>query len=222
MNFYTLKEAANAIAAKMHPCNEKNRTEAARCYVAALDNAVGTNGIVYRDPVTRLPLQREGIAASLAAHSCVVSELDLNAWLDSLGVGVRVAAPYEASETTSDIVDDEQKTNPRPSSSEIASALGPFLSRGRDGEWLRRRLNDADRYGRLQKFRVMEGKRPVARWEVGGVVLYLIEGQHLTLAAARQALHVHYPRQLHVINHIQPPPRRTATASWIPRDVEPS
>jgi hypothetical protein len=90
MNFYAIHEAASAIAAKMHPCNEKNRTEATQCYVAALANAVETDAIIYRDPVTRLPLQRVGIAATLAAHSCVVSEMDLNAWLGTQGVGIEV------------------------------------------------------------------------------------------------------------------------------------
>ncbi|MFM0736544.1 hypothetical protein PQQ51_04745 [Paraburkholderia xenovorans] len=204
MNFYSIHQAAEAIAAEMHPSNEKNQTEATRCYVGALENAVGTNAIVYRDPVTRLPLQRAGIAASLAAHSCVISCADLNTWLDGQGVGVRVAGPDTAAHPEAPPGENAKAAIPAlqemPTSAELASVLGPYLSNGRDAEWLKLRLQNAEQYSRLKKYRSVEveGKRRIARWDVGAVVLHLIGDGELTRDRAKEALTEHCPQHLYV------------------------
>lgn len=219
MNFYTLREAAAAIAAEMHPDNESNRAEAARCYVAALENAVGTNGIVYRNAVTRWPLHRVGIAASLAAHSCVLSELDLNAWLDRLGVGVRVAGPDTAAATAAPLGTDAKAGIPalqeKPTSAELASVLGPYLSNGHDSEWLKLRLQNAEQYPRLKKYRSVEveGKRRIARWDVGAVVLHLIGDGQLTIHRAKEALTEHCPQHLYVFGRL-PAGDEKQSATW--------
>jgi hypothetical protein len=219
MNFYTIREAAASIAAKMHPCDVKNQSEARRCYVGALENAVGTNTVVYRDPVTRLPLQRAGIAASLAAHSCVISCADLNAWLDSQGVGVRVAGPDTAAATAAALGTDGKAGIPalqeKPTSAELASVLGPYLSNGHDSEWLKLRLQNAEQYPRLKKYRSVEveGKRRIARWDVGAVVLHLIGDGVLTSHRAKEALTEHCPQHLYVFGRL-PAEDGKRSATW--------
>lgn len=217
MNFYTLKEAAKAIADAMSITNDEDRAYAARCYSAALADAIGSNAIVYRDPIHRLPIRREGIAAVLVAHSCVISTDDLNVWLDSKGIGVRVRA--SASGTAAAPESDTSQVD-RPTSAELSAALGPYLIAGRDAEWLRKRLGEADRYRTLQKYRVMgfEGKKPIARWEVGGVVLHLIDAGDLTRERAKAALTEHFPSHLYALDALPAAaPRQVAT--WIPNGI---
>ncbi|EEF24371.1 conserved hypothetical protein [Ricinus communis] len=211
--FVTVKEAANAIADEMNIANDEDRAYAARCHAAALVDAIGSNAIVYRDRISRLPIRRDGILAVLVAQSCVISIDDLNAWLESMGVGVQVRSiTLEPNEPGSSKT---QLDNERPTSAELATTLGPYLSADRDSEWLRKRLNDADRYPRLQKYRVMEGSRPVAHWEVGGVVLHLIESGDMARKHARDVLTERYPLHLYVLDGLDmQEPKSPST--WFP------
>ena len=221
IRFFTVKEAGAAIAAQLDITDADDRIYAARCHEAALVDAIASNVIVYRDPVSRLPIRRDGIVATLVACNCVISDADLNAWLDSQGVGVRVAgldaAPVPKAPTDEDAKAGNPALQEKPTSAELASALGPYLRNGRDSEWLKRRLNDADDYPRLKKYRAFEGegKRPIARWDVGGVVLHLMELAELTRRSAKEALAKHYPQHSYVLDGIDQEVERPA-ATWFP------
>ncbi|EIN02298.1 hypothetical protein WQE_04897 [Paraburkholderia hospita] len=216
--FFTVNDAADAIVDEMNIAKDEDRAYAARCHAAALVDAIGRNAIIYRDPISRLPITREGIVAVLVAHSCVVSDADLNAWLDSQGVGVRVTGAGLVSFPEAQTQDDANagvQALGKPTSAELASVLGPYLSDGRDAEWLERRLNDADRSNRLKKYRTfeVEGKRRIARWDVGAVVLHLIESDELTRERAKEALTEHYPRHLYVLDRL-PAEDEKKVATW--------
>ncbi|WP_175872686.1 hypothetical protein [Burkholderia sp. BCC0397] len=209
MNFYTLNEAATEIAAALYPADADDdsndpRGDVQRRYLAALQNAVCENEIVYREPDGRLPIRQEGIAAYMTSHWCVVSVADLNAWLQAKGVGIQVPSAQNDSEIVEQSADAAQggdgAESEWPTSAQLADALGPYLVAGRDGEWLKRRLNDADRYAELVKFRRKKGKRPVARWNVGGVTVYLRSLNELTWKGAKAALEKHYPDSLPVLD----------------------
>ncbi|HDR8987714.1 TPA: hypothetical protein QDA93_000273 [Burkholderia vietnamiensis] len=228
MNFYKLKEAAAAIAAELHPAGAADnsndlRADAERCYLTALWDAVCENEIVYRDPGSRLPIRQEGIAASMTSHWCVVSVADLNAWLQAKGVGIQVPSAPNDSEIAEQSADAAQggdgAESEWPTSAQLADALGPYLAAGRDGEWLKRRLNDADRYADLVKFRRIEGKRPVARWSVGGVTVYLRSLNALTWMGAKAALEKHYPESLPVLEGLGQHENKTVS-QWFPASVD--
>ncbi|TCG03512.1 hypothetical protein BZM27_47980 [Paraburkholderia steynii] len=217
IRLFTVKEAADAIAAELNISDDEDRAYAARCHAAALVDAIGSNAIVYRDSISRLPIRRDGIAAVLVACICVISTDDLNAWLDSKGIGVQLDAT-ESSNAAS--VESGSATVDRPTSAELSTALGPYLSAGRDTEWLRKRLGEARRYRRLQNYREMalEGNQPIARWEVGGVVLHLIESGDLTRERAKAALTEHFPRYLYALEEL-PPIAARQPANWIPNGI---
>ncbi|MFP3503255.1 hypothetical protein [Burkholderia sp. SIMBA_062] len=228
MNFYTLKEAATEIAAALYPADADDdsndpRGDVQLRYVAALQNAVCENEIVYREPDGRLPIRQEGIAAFMTSHWCVVSVADLNAWLQLKGVGIQLpSVPNDSdiSDASSDAAPGSDGAESEwPTSAQLADALGPYLVAGRDGEWLKRRLNDADRYAELVKFRRKEGKRPVARWNVGGVTVYLRSLNELTWKGAKAALEKHYPDSLPVLDGLGQS-EDIAPEQWfpIPRD----
>ncbi len=214
IQFFTVKDAAAAIAAELGIASDEDRAYAARCHAAALVDAIGSNAIVYRDSISRLPIRRDGIVAVLVAQSCVISNDDLNAWLDSKGIGVRVSVTTCGADASPE---SDTATADRPTSTELSAALGPYLSAGRDGEWLRKRLSDAGRYRRLKKYRAIEldGKQQVARWEVGGVVLHLIETGDMTRERAKAALTEHFPSHLYVLDAL-PPAVTRQSASWMP------
>lgn len=228
MHFYTLKEAAAAIAAELYPAgaaadSNDPHADVERCYLAALQNAVRENEIVYRDPGSRLPIRQEGIAASMTSHWCVVSVADLNAWLLAKGVGIHVPSGENdsdiAEESSGSVKGADVAESDWPTSAQLADALGPYLVAGRDSEWLKRRLNDADRYAELVKFRRKEGKRPVARWSAGGVTVYLRSLNELTWKGAKAALEKHYPDSLPVLDGLGQS-EDTTPEQWfpIPRD----
>ncbi|MBH9680368.1 hypothetical protein [Burkholderia cepacia] len=130
MNFYTLKEAATEIAAALYPADADDdsndpRGDVQRRYLAALQNAVCENEIVYREPDGRLPIRQEGIAAYMTSHWCVVSVADLNAWLDRAGVGIRLAVePRDETTHARQSATLAERANEWPKSVELASALG--------------------------------------------------------------------------------------------------
>ncbi|MBR8509634.1 hypothetical protein [Burkholderia cenocepacia] len=228
MNFYTLKEAATEIAAALYLAvadDDSNdpRVDVKLRYLAELQNAVCENEIVYRDPGSRLPIRQDGIAAFMTSHWCVVSVADLNAWLQAKGVGIQVPSVSNDSDISEASADAAQGVDAAesdwPTSAQLADALGPYLVAGRDGEWLKRRLNDADRYAELVKFRRKEGKRPVARWNVGGVTVYLRSLNELTWKGAKAALEKHYPDSLPVLDGLGQS-EDIAPGQWfpIPRD----
>ncbi|QVN19576.1 hypothetical protein [Burkholderia pyrrocinia] len=234
MNFYKLKEAAAAIAAELYPADATDdsndpHADVERCYLAALQDAVCTNEIVYRDPETRLPMHRTGLEASLAAHSCIVSQYDLNVWLQGKGVGIQIhssspetyaddssasTAPGDAS-TPLDTAESEG-----PISAQLAAALGPYLTEGRDQETLKAMFNDVRGRPKLARYRKMArlGARNIATWEVPGLVLHLIKEGYMTWERAKDALTEHYPQHLDILDGLGPQEEVTA-ATWIPRGI---
>ncbi|MBA9902678.1 hypothetical protein [Burkholderia cepacia] len=223
MNFYTLKEAATEIAAALYPADADDdsndpRGDVQRRYLAALQNAVCENEIVYREPDGRLPIRQEGIAAYMTSHWCVVSVADLNAWLDRAGVGIRLAVePRDETTHARQSATLAERANEWPKSVELASALGPFISRTNGLDWLQKRLSDAEDYPALKKYRRMEEKRRAARWNVVGVALYLVDAKELSPENARAALQKHYPHSVDLIGDLGLP-KKTNSAAWYPKD----
>lgn len=211
MLFYTIREAVDAIVGALDLSGDDDKTHAALGHTQALTDAVARNEIVYRDPVSRLPIRQEGMAAFMTAQWCAISAADLNSWLDRIGVGIRVSASA-AEDAPSE---DGASSDTRPTSAQLAEALGPYLGDDRDSEWLKKRLNDAARYTRLKKFRVTDGDRSGARWEVGGVVLYLIEGGFITRDNADSALSAHFPDHRYVLAGLSTQSSRVAS-NWFP------
>ncbi|KVN24159.1 hypothetical protein [Burkholderia stagnalis] len=235
MNFYKLKEAAAAIAAELYPADVTDdsydpRADVERCYLAALQHAVCENEIVYRDPGTRLPVRRTGIEASLAARSCIVSQHDLNVWLQGKGVGIQIHSP-SSSETYADdssaSAESGDASTPldtteseRPTSAQLAAALGPYLTEGRDKETLKDMFHDVRGRPKLARYRKMSrlGARNIATWEVAGVVLHLITERYMTWECAKDALTEHYPQHLDILDGLGPQ-EEAAAATWIPRGI---
>lgn len=241
--FFTLMEAANAIAVELCPdakprlgysihakedVGPKNAgAQVADVYWHHIYDALCDGELVGRDPISRHPIAADKPGRILALAACAVSLDDLNIWLAGLGVGVQVNSTNLATEGSSvDAVQEEDtKTgNPasdKPTSTQLADALGPFLQNGQDSASLKAMLGDVRRRPRLANFRGMVpvGRREIAVWEVGGVVLYLIKEQYLTLQDAREALEKHYPNQLHAIDHISIPSDSAPAASWIPAGI---
>lgn len=221
MHFYTIKDAAAAIAAALHPTEIDDegagpRIHAEHSYLAALQVSICKNEIVYRDPVTRLPIRQDGIAAFMTSSWCAISVADLNAWLDQAGVGIQLPtesidlapAPEQPEKETAE-------TDGWPMSTALASALGPYLVSDRDSDWLKRRLNDADRYPGLLKFRKKVGKKPVSIWNAGGVAVYLVELKVMTWKGAKAALEKHYPASIDLLEGLGENGGITAQ-SWFP------
>lgn len=223
MHFYTLSEASAAIAAELHPADDGEngndpRTDAERCYLTALRDAVCGNEIVYRDPGSRLPIRQDGIAASMTAQWCVVSVADLNAWLDRAGVGIQLPiGPRDDTTHVRQSATPAEQADEWPKSVELANVLGPFISRTNGLDWLQKRLSDAEDYPTLKKYRRMEEKRRPARWNVVGVVLYLVNAKELSAENARTALQSHYPHLVDLIGALGLP-KKTTSAAWYPRD----
>lgn len=229
MNFYKLKEAAAAIAAELHPAGAADnsndlRADAERCYLTALRDAVCENEIVYRDPGSRLPIRQELIAAFMTSHWCVVSVADLNAWLLTKGVGIQVPSGANASDIVEESAGlsqaDDVAESEWPTSTQLAAALGPFLARSDGADWLKGRLSDAERYAALKKYRRLEGKGAVARWEVSGVTVYLIDLKLLNWDSAAEALEAHYPRSAHVLAGLGNRKKEISATTWFPPIVD--
>ena len=213
MNFYTLREAAQAIAAQLHPHDTDGRLASAERYQHLIYDNLCAGELIGRYEQDRDPINRNRLGAIIAFHGCVISERDLNDWLDRFGNGVQVsgAAPVTEDAPAGSVADNGCKTaipaSGKPTTAELAATLGPFLMGGRDSESLKTMLGDVRNRRRLAKYREMTlaGKREIALWDVGGVVLYLIEEKYMALTSAREALKKHYPNHLHAIDHISMP-----------------
>ncbi|MBJ9674503.1 hypothetical protein [Burkholderia gladioli] len=222
MRFYTIKEAAAAIADELHGADyaggeEGPRAFAERSYVAALRDAVGKNRIVYREPASKLPItQPSGIGAYMTSNWCIVSAADLNAWLDTLGTGVQLPAePDEGEAPSPEAAVPGLPSDEWPKSAELANVLGPFVKHADRGEWLRKRLGDLRRDDPLRKYRRLEDGKRVARWNVAAVALYLVEKRELSREDARAALEKHYPKSAQLLGEIGLT-ERAVQSTWHP------
>jgi len=89
MQFYTRKEAADAITAQLQPHDAELRTQVADGYFWRLYDALCAGELVGRDPTFRMPITpTHDLAGALAFGGCLISDTDLNVWLEHLGVGV--------------------------------------------------------------------------------------------------------------------------------------
>lgn len=186
MHFHTIAQAAASIAAKLYPDDTSKRQELAERYKHIIYNALCKAEVVGRDPESRMPIDHNRLGAIMALHSCLISERDLNAWLDVVGIGVQV--------------DGKGASSPRPQGSlefyptaQVASALAPFLSEGKTREWLLRILGDAGRRPALKQHRKRVGKPEGAFWNPYGVASWLADQEHMTKAKCKQAMKQEYP-----------------------------
>jgi hypothetical protein len=224
MNFYTLREAATAIAAQLHPGDDDKRAAEAERYWHLIYGKLCEGELTGRDPSGRDPIDHKRIGAVIAFHGCLINERDLNEWLDRFGNGVQVSAT--STQTKGDADDGGERNDPgsatpivdRPTSAQLAEALGAYLSGARGRGALEAMLNDVRGRPRLARFRrmVKKGARDVATWEVGGVVLYLIAENYLERSAAENALRQHYPAHLYAIECQSESDCRPPAPVWIP------
>ncbi|MBB6581901.1 hypothetical protein [Ralstonia solanacearum] len=212
MHFYTIKEAAAAIAGKLCPDDATKRAEVAERYWHLVYDKLCGGKLIGRDSDGREPIDHTRLGAPIAFHGCVISERDLNEWLDGFGIGVHIDGPTSLSPD-----ENAGELSERPRSKQLAEAFGPYLSNGGDSESLGRMLGDADRYPKLKRYREMRptGGRSIAFWDAGGVALCLVEQGSLTLQSAREALKKHYPKDERVLDHI-PSLGDMQPATWFP------
>jgi hypothetical protein len=90
MNFYTIQEAANAIAAHLQPHDVGKRSDVAERYQHLIYDKLCAGELTGRHPDGRYPIDPNMPGAVIALRFCIINESDLNDWLDRLGVGVRV------------------------------------------------------------------------------------------------------------------------------------
>jgi hypothetical protein len=224
MNFYTLREAANAIAAQLHPSDDDKRAAEADRYWHLIYGKLCAGEVTGRDPSGRDPIDHTRLGAVIAFHGCVINERDLNEWLDRFGNGVQVSATRAQAKDNAD--DSGERNEPgraspiadRPTSAQLAEALGPHLTVERGQDTLEAMLNDVRGRPRLARFRKMvkKGARDVATWEVGGVVVYLIAENYLERNAAEDALRQCYPAHLYALEQLPESDNDSPVARWVP------
>ncbi|WP_144142647.1 hypothetical protein [Paraburkholderia sp. BCC1884] len=223
MNFYTLREAAAAIAAELHPDDDDNRAGSAARYANIIYGKLCDGQLIGRDPSDRDPIDPNRLGAVIAFHGCIINESDLNGWLARLGNGVQISgSATQREDCAPEIVDREDlgvanAPSHRPTSAQLAAALGPFLQDGRESDWLKRVLTEVGRtHKRLQKFRTLIDSGRTAIWDVGGVVLHLYGEKYLTERSARAFLEQNYPNDLYVTEHMDVSTGASAAATWFP------
>ncbi|QTO19592.1 hypothetical protein [Burkholderia seminalis] len=91
-DFFTPTKAALLISAQLHPDDEGLRADTARCYEEKLFDDLCGGRIIGRDPSTRLPIEYRDLAGAVMLRCCLISETDLNEWLERLGIGIAVGS----------------------------------------------------------------------------------------------------------------------------------
>ncbi|AWG32599.1 hypothetical protein B9Z07_28280 [Burkholderia cenocepacia] len=94
-DFFTPAKAALLISAQLHPDDVGLRADTARCYEEKLFDDLCGGRIIGRDPGTRLPIEYRDLAGAVMFRCCVISETDLNEWLDRLGIGISIGSPAD-------------------------------------------------------------------------------------------------------------------------------
>jgi len=203
MHFYKLRDAANAIGEQLQPHAVEARSAVAEQYWHVLYAELCAGKIIGRELGTRLPIDLARIGSFIALAGCCISYQELQDWLHTLGVGVEI---QPVGEFAGQIIPNNSPSKALPSSAQLARLVAPFLGGSRTDAcaWLNRRLNEAKDYEKVKKYRRMEPShgREIARWEVGGVVLYLIEIGEITVEKSRAFLSEHYPQHLSLIDHL--------------------
>ncbi|WP_186020359.1 hypothetical protein [Burkholderia gladioli] len=92
MRFYTLAEASAAIGSALHPADHVKASEQAARYKKLVYDALCRGALTGRDTDGRLPIDPAFSGAVIAFQvSCVISEADLQSWIDTLGIGIELS-----------------------------------------------------------------------------------------------------------------------------------
>ena len=195
--FFTLEQAASAIAAVLFPDDSKKRAEMCIVYRASMYNALCDGALIGRYPDTRFQIDRKRPGSVIAFGGCVLRERDLNAWLDGIGNGVSVNGEHCKQTHASNAV---RHSMALPNTAKLAEDLAPFLAVGKTKLWLGKTLGDAARRPKLARFRVLTSKPAGALWRPSGVVLWLIKEGHMTRRFGEAALKDNYPDDYDLLN----------------------
>lgn len=187
--FFTLDQAAWAIAAEIHPVDAEKRDEIAVVFRARMYDALCAGTLIGRDPETRLQIDHRNLSAPIAFGGSVLRDVDLNAWLESLGVGVHPIAETSARALTRA----SASASSLPATAKLAHDFGPFLSDGKDADWLKRVLGDLRNRPDLARFRTLSSRPKGSLWRPAGVALWLVKNKYMSNNAARAALRDNYP-----------------------------
>ena len=189
MNFYNNNEAAAAIAAEIHPNDLSKQESVAGQYWHLIYDALLAGRLVGRDADARIPIDPSRDGRALIFRSCLISEADLNRWLDGIGVGVVLAA----AEDTQPASMPSASPSDLPSTAKLARDFGPFLSNGKDADWLRKVLGDLRSRPELARFRTLTSRPKGSLWRPAGVAIWLVKNKYMSNNAARAALRDNYP-----------------------------
>jgi len=91
VDFYTLGQAASAIADELYPETASMHVSVAEAYRCKIYDALCAGALPGIDPEFRLPIDPCRFSAPLAFGGCLVSRESLNGWLQTLGNGIQLA-----------------------------------------------------------------------------------------------------------------------------------
>lgn len=188
--FFTLDQAALAIAADLHPDSAQKRTEISHVFRARMYDALCGGTLIGRDPETRLQIDHRKFSAPIAFGGCVVSERELNAWLEEVGNGVQIDGKHQRTVETARA---PQINGSLPGTIKLAADLAPFLSTGRDLAWLKKTLGDVRNRPDLRRYRTRTTRPNASLWRPAGVVLWLISNKYMSRRSGEAALKENYP-----------------------------
>ncbi len=202
MNFYTLREAAQAIAEQLCPSDLEQRAVEASRYWHIIYNALCAGELTGRNPFGRDPISLARPGAVIALAGSVVNERDLNDWLDQLGNGVAVT----------DIPQDPAPVKLGPTTREFADLAEPYLCSGFGREELVKLLGGAKEDRGLKPLRTLydDGRR--ARWnQPAKLVLELVARDKIMKQSAWQLVEEHFPDD---IGDMGKRPEQNRSAAW--------
>ena len=188
--FFTLDQAASAIAADLHPDDRAKRTEVCGIYRALIYDALCVGALIGRNADTRHQIDRTRLGSVIAFAGSVIRERDLNGWLEEIGNGVQVDGKRIAQSSVNVI---SRPGSSLPGTAKLADDLGPFLSQGRDVAWLKKTLGDLRKRPELKRYRTMTTRPRGSLWRPGAVVIWLIKNGHMSQKSGQAALRENYP-----------------------------
>lgn len=203
IHFFTLKEAAAAVAAQLQPHDATKQAEQAERYWHMLYRDVCSGTLVGRDPDGRDPIHLGRIGAVLHVSICVLSESDLNGWLQRLGNGVKVT----------NIPQEQPAPKLGPTTREFVDLAEAYLCSGFGREELMKLLGNAKDDKRLNPLRTLGDDGQRARWnQPAKLVLELVARNKIMEQSARQLVEEHFPDH---IGDFGTRPGAPRTATWV-------
>jgi hypothetical protein len=91
VDFYTLGQAASAIADELYPETTSMHASVAEAYRCKIYDALCAGTLPGIDPEFRLPIDLCRFSAPFAFGGCLVSRESINDWLKTLGNGIQLA-----------------------------------------------------------------------------------------------------------------------------------